>query len=188
MVAVQPSYFDAIVITANIEGFEVRRKLMDDGNSRNILFLEAFIGLGIDSKNLKPCSGGLVGFTSHKTLINKMITLPLSIGKWPKISIEMVDFMVVETPFAYNGIIGRSSQVAMEIISSVNYQLTKFPIPEGTGQGVAIDVEKHILDYPKEEGGEHHHLPHDRRVASRGEKRLRGWSEREHEPVLVIFK
>lgn len=79
---VQLPHSDAIIIITNIGGAEVKRLLVDNGSSCDIFFLEAFSKMGINPKNLKPCSGGLVGFTGHETPLTGLITLPLSIGEW----------------------------------------------------------------------------------------------------------
>src|SRR3954468_1209963 len=78
---------DAIVLTVNLGGIEVRRVLVDNGSSCDILSLAAFTKMGIDSTNLKPCIGGLVSFTGHEAPIIVIISLPLTLGTWPRTAV-----------------------------------------------------------------------------------------------------
>lgn len=94
-----------------------------------MLFLEAFLKMGINPKNLMPCSNGVVRFTGRETPIDKLITVPLCIEEWSKVSMKMIDFLVVNVR-----IIGRPSRAAMVIISSFKHQLIKFPTPKVTEQ------------------------------------------------------
>src|SRR3954463_965673 len=107
---------DAIVIKANLGGMEVRRLLIDDGSSCDIIFLEAFMKMGIKTSALKECVGGLVGFTGHEAPIIGILTLPMTLGEWPRAATEMIDFLIMDLPSAYNGILGRTSLSAIRIV------------------------------------------------------------------------
>lgn len=100
---------DAIIIMANKEGVEVRCLLVHNGSSCDILFLEAFMKMGIKMSSLKPYSMGLIGFTGHESPIIEMTTLPLTFGKWPITTTETVDCLVTDLLSAYNGIINKPS-------------------------------------------------------------------------------
>src|SRR4051812_20323114 len=113
---------------------EVQRLLVDDGSSCDIIFLEAFMKIRIKANALKECVGGLVGFTGHEAPIVGILTLPMNLGEWPRATTEMIDFLVMDLPSAYNGIFGRTSLSAMGIVTSVRHQLIKFPTPNGIGQ------------------------------------------------------
>lgn len=76
----------------DISGIEVRRVLVDNVISCDILSISAFSKMGISEQNLKPCMDGLVSFTGHEATIKGMITLPLTLGEWPKAATEIVDF------------------------------------------------------------------------------------------------
>lgn len=97
----------------------MRRLLMDNGSLCDILFLKAFMKMGIKPSNLKPCSGYLMKFTRHEVPVIGMITLPMTLGERPKATTAMVDFLVMDLPSAYNGIIGKSSQALLGVIPSV---------------------------------------------------------------------
>lgn len=122
LMTIQLPYSDAIIITTDIGGTEVRRLLKDNGSSYDKPFLETFSRMRIDSKNLKPCSRGLVRFTGHEIPKTRKISLPLSIREWPMISTDMVDFLVIDTTFAYDGIIGRPFQMVDSILSKSQFR------------------------------------------------------------------
>src|SRR3954465_6329466 len=89
---------------------------------------------GYKSQRLEGVCGGLVGFTGHEAPIVGILTLPMTLGEWPRTATEMIDFVVMDLPSAYNGILGRTLLSAMGIVTSVRHQLIKFPTPHGIGQ------------------------------------------------------
>src|SRR4051812_29029643 len=113
---------------------EGRCMLIDNGSLCDIVFLEAFMKMGIKASALKECIGGLVGFTGHEAPIVGILTLPMTLGEWPRAATEMIDFLVMDLPSAYNGILGRTSVSAMGIVTSLRHQLIKFPTPNRIGQ------------------------------------------------------
>ena len=46
----------------------------------------------------------------------------------------MTEFLVVDCPYAFNGVIGRLLLKALKVITSIYHLMMKFPIDEGTGQ------------------------------------------------------
>lgn len=100
---------DAIIFKVNIREMEVRRLLIDNGSSCNILYLDGFLKMGIKSRCLTPCVGDFVSFTGYEAPITGMTTLPLTLGEWPNMTTEMVDFLVMDLLSTYNDIIGNVS-------------------------------------------------------------------------------
>ncbi|KAK4383945.1 Transposon Ty3-G Gag-Pol polyprotein [Sesamum angolense] len=64
------------------------------------------------------------------------VTLPLSLGSYPKRSTKMVKFLVVKAPSAYNIILGRPSLNLFRAISSTFHMKLKFPTSDGVGEAV----------------------------------------------------
>jgi hypothetical protein len=52
-----------LVITGMIDGFEVHRIFVDQGNSADIIFWSLFEKLGLGTKDLVPHPKSLIGFT-----------------------------------------------------------------------------------------------------------------------------
>ncbi|KAL2238323.1 UNVERIFIED_CONTAM: Retrovirus-related Pol polyprotein from transposon [Sesamum indicum] len=67
-----------------------------------------------------------------------MIELPVSIGDEPRRRTTMVKFLVVDTPFAYNVILGRPGLNSFRAVISTYHMKVKFPTDRGVGE-VACD-------------------------------------------------
>ena len=63
-----------------------------------------------------------------------IISLSLTAGTTLKVSIVMVDFLVVDRPSAYNAIIGRPRLHKLRAATSTYHLMMKFPIEEGVGK------------------------------------------------------
>jgi hypothetical protein len=75
---------DALVITMNIADFTTRRVMVDNGSSADILYLPAYQQMKLDKEKLRPMGAPLVGFTGDKVYLVGIVTLPITIGTYPK--------------------------------------------------------------------------------------------------------
>ena len=96
-----------IVITATIYNHVVKSVLFDNGSASDVLYYDAMEKLGISEDQLKPFLMPLIGFENEEVKVLGVVTLPLTLGKEPKIATAMVDFMVVKVPSAYNVLLGQ---------------------------------------------------------------------------------
>ena len=55
-------------------------------------------------------------------------------GERPRVSTVMIEFLVVNFPSVFNGVIGRSLLKALKAITSIYHLTMKFPTTDGTGQ------------------------------------------------------
>ena len=79
MGTVQP-HDDALVVTLQIGGYDVRRVLVDQGSGVKIMYLDLYNGLNLMLKDLVSYNSPLVGFDG-KTIIPKgLIRLPIQVG------------------------------------------------------------------------------------------------------------
>ena len=79
MGTVQP-HNDALVVTLQIGGYDVRRVLVDQGSGAKIMYLDLYNGLNLMLKDLVSYNSPLVGFDG-KTIIPKgLIRLPIQVG------------------------------------------------------------------------------------------------------------
>ena len=76
----------------------------------------------------------LVGFTGDKVCPVGIITLPITIGTYPKQVFKTVDFLIVDCPSAYNAIIGRPTLNRLRAVTSTYHLLVKFPTEHGVGE------------------------------------------------------
>ncbi|KAK3022835.1 hypothetical protein RJ639_046655 [Escallonia herrerae] len=98
---------DPLVITVRAGNFDVKRVLIDNGSSIEILFYDAFKKMNIPTDRLRKMDTPLYGFSNHPVAVGGIITLPVAIGIPPAQANFMLDFVVVKVPSAYNAILGR---------------------------------------------------------------------------------
>ncbi|XP_073119762.1 uncharacterized protein [Henckelia pumila] len=127
---------DALIISATISNFWVKKILVDSGSSADIIFHNAFVKLGISNAQLTPVNTPLVGFSGEIVEALGEVTLPLSLGSYPKRSTKMVKFLVVKASSAYNVILGRPSLNIFQAIGSTYHMKLKFPTPGGVGEAL----------------------------------------------------
>ncbi|KAL0337407.1 UNVERIFIED_CONTAM: hypothetical protein Scaly_2015800 [Sesamum calycinum] len=104
---------DALVISATLSNFWVKKVLVDSGSSADIIFYDAYVQLGVDNAQLR------------KVLIRKIHQN----GEVP----------VVKAPSAYNIILGRPSLNLFRAIASTFHMKLKFPTSDG---GEAVGDER----------------------------------------------
>ena len=63
-----------------------------------------------------------------------VITLPMTIGEYPRQSYVMANFLVIDQLSAFNVVLGRLSLRALKVITSSYHLLIKFPTPNGVGK------------------------------------------------------
>ncbi|XP_074360246.1 uncharacterized protein LOC141700358 [Apium graveolens] len=101
-------HIDALVIKMKIETVNVHRALVDNGNSTDVLTYDAHKKLGLLDKELTSIGRHLYGFRGNSIGVKGMIRLPLTLGEEPCVATQIVMFIVVDQPCAYNVIVGRT--------------------------------------------------------------------------------
>ncbi|XP_061350973.1 uncharacterized protein LOC133296033 [Gastrolobium bilobum] len=123
---VLPEHDDPIVIQAIIANFGVNRVFVDHGSSADTLFLPCFRALGFTVNDLTQVAGGLSDFNATVTKLLEMINLRLSMGTPPASRSTDIQFLVLDTPSAYNAILGRRMFPAFEASVSHPHLAMKF--------------------------------------------------------------
>ena len=123
----QHPYDDPLVIRAVVANKTVHRVLVDNGSSADIIFASAFDKMGIEREKLEPVSTHLRGFSREKVLPLGSIHLVLTLGDPPCQATTTARFLVVDTPSAYNMLLGRPFLNAIKAISSAYHMVIKFP-------------------------------------------------------------
>ncbi|KAL0410899.1 UNVERIFIED_CONTAM: hypothetical protein Slati_3679600 [Sesamum latifolium] len=85
------------------------KSLVDSRSSTDIIFYDAYVQLEIDNAQLRKVNTPLTGFSGEMMEPLGEVTLPLSLGSYPKRSTKIVKFFVVKAPSAYNIILGKPS-------------------------------------------------------------------------------
>ena len=74
---------DPLVIILNIEGFNTKRILVDNGSSADIIYLLAFQQLRLDPKRLRLFDSPLVNFSGDRVYPKRIVTLTVTAGSYP---------------------------------------------------------------------------------------------------------
>ncbi|XP_058219409.1 uncharacterized protein LOC131329978 [Rhododendron vialii] len=112
---------DALVITLRIGEYDIERILVDSGSCTKLLYYDAFNKLGLPQTDLEQSITPLVGFGAGAVWPLGKITLPVQAGS----VVLRIDFLVVDVPYSYNAIIGRTWLHKMRAVSSTYHQMVK---------------------------------------------------------------
>ncbi|XP_022850727.1 uncharacterized protein LOC111372583 [Olea europaea var. sylvestris] len=124
---------DALVISAIIANFEVKRILVDNGSAANVLSYEALVQMGILVEQLKPVKTPLQGFGGGVITPEGIVELPMTLGSEGRQVTHIVTFEVVRTPMAYYAILERSLLNKIRAVISTFHLAMKFPTYSGVG-------------------------------------------------------
>ena len=76
---VKQPHNDPLVIMLNIEGFNTKRILVDNGSSADIIYLPTFQQLKLDPKRLRPFESPLVSFSGDRVYPKGIVTLTVTV-------------------------------------------------------------------------------------------------------------
>ena len=71
---------DVVVVNLNIANYDVRRILIDNGSSTDILFYDAFSKMGIPADWVERMDSPLIEFIGNTILVEGVITLSMKVG------------------------------------------------------------------------------------------------------------
>ena len=126
---IQP-HDDALVVTTWINGFIVKKVLIDQGSGVEVMYPNLFKGLGLKNEDLYKYDMPLVRFDGRMVILKGQISLPVNMeGKE-----VMMTFIVVASYSPYTAILGRPWIHVMGEIPSTLYVKVKFH----TKQGIVI--------------------------------------------------
>ena len=118
---IQPHDY-ALVVTARINGFIVKRVLIDQGSGVEVMYPNLYKGLGLKKDDLSKYDTPLMGFDGRMVILEGQILLPMNMeGKE-----TMVTFIVVTLFSPYTAILGRPWIHAMGAVPSTLHVKVKF--------------------------------------------------------------
>ena len=97
---IQP-HDDALVITLRIGGYNVKRVMVDQGSTTEIMYPDLYKGLNLKAEDLTPYSSPLVSFEGKIIIPKGQIILPMQTGS----EVMEVNFIVVDTYSPYIAIV-----------------------------------------------------------------------------------
>ena len=120
---IQP-HDDALVVTARINDFIVKRVMVDQGSGAEVMYPDLFRGLGLKKKDLSKYDTPLVGFDGQVVIPEGQISLSVNMeGKEVTVA-----FIVIASFSPYTAILGRSWIHEMGAIPSTLHEKVKFCI------------------------------------------------------------
>ena len=90
------AHYDALVIKAMIANNNVHKILVDNGSSVDILYLQAFERIRLKVSDLKPSPNLVYGFTRDSVIPLGVISLPMTLEEYPRLSYVMENFLVID--------------------------------------------------------------------------------------------
>jgi hypothetical protein len=119
---------DAMVIEVNIAGWVIRKILVDNGSSVDILFLKSFEKMNLSQHMLHPPEYPLQGKPIKP--VGK-ISLPVSFRNLDNARTETLTFDVVDMYHPYLAIFGRGFMNKFDAIIRQHFLCMKMPAPKG---------------------------------------------------------
>ncbi|KAL0439441.1 UNVERIFIED_CONTAM: hypothetical protein Slati_2427100 [Sesamum latifolium] len=116
-------HIDALVISATIANYIVQRIFMDSGSSVDILFLKVYQQMELGDVPLEPIDTSLYGFAGEVVHFLGQISLPIFLGIEPTRKTQMVHFLVVDMPSAYNLILGWPTLNVFQAVISTSHEV-----------------------------------------------------------------
>jgi len=134
-----PHEDDPVVVSVIAMGRWVHRVLVDQGSSADVLFWDAFVGLGIPTDQLRPFDGVLVGFAGDAVEVRGYTDLKTTFSDGEAAKTITVRYIVVRAPSSYNILLGRPSLNRLEAVVSTAHLKVKFPTEEGRIATLRVD-------------------------------------------------
>ena len=117
---IQP-HEDALVVTLKIEGYDVKRVLVDQGSAIEIMYLDLYKGLSLKPEDLMAYDSPLVSFEGKTVIPRSQIRLPIQTNS----EVVEVDFIMVDAYSPYTAIVARPWLHALRAVSSTLHQKVK---------------------------------------------------------------
>ena len=119
---IQP-YDDALVITLQIGGYDMKRVTVDQGSAVEIMYPDLYKGLNLKAKDLIPYSSPLMSFEGKIIILKGQVRLPVQTGS----EVVEVDFIVVDAYSSYTAIVAKPWLHTLGAVSSTLHQKVKYP-------------------------------------------------------------
>ncbi|GAU25009.1 hypothetical protein TSUD_154830 [Trifolium subterraneum] len=137
-----PNFQIPLLVRAKMANFDVRRILVDQGSSYDIMYSGLFKVLHLTEENLAPYAGSdLQGFNGSTTKPWGYVDLIVTFGENKAMKSVKVKFLVVDCPSLYNYIIGRPTLAELFAVSSTIHLKLKYYTKDGQVATINGDIE-----------------------------------------------
>ena len=108
------SHDDTLVITLRIEGYDVKKVMVDQGSGTEVMYPDLYKGLNLKPEGLTAYDSPFISFDGKIVVLKSQIRLPVQAGS----KVVEVNFIVVDTYSPYTAIVGRTWLHALGAVSS----------------------------------------------------------------------
>ncbi|GAU48076.1 hypothetical protein TSUD_81360 [Trifolium subterraneum] len=137
-----PNFQIPLLVRAKMANFDVRRILVDQGSSCDIMYSGLFKVLQLTKENLVPYVGSdLQGFNGSTTKPWGYVDPIVTFGENKATKSVKVKFLVVDCPSLYNCIIGRPTLAELFAVSSTIHLKLKYYTKDGQVATINGDIE-----------------------------------------------
>jgi len=136
---IDPESDDPMVITVEIAEYVVRKTLVDQGSSVDILFWENFCRLHLKEEDMVPFQEQIIGFSGERVNTKGYIDLLTTFGRRNAKKMIKIGYLVVDAFTSYNALLGRSSLSKLRAIVSTPHLVMKFPTERGDVATIYVD-------------------------------------------------
>ena len=119
---IQP-HDDALVITLQIGGYDVKRLMVDQGSAAELMYPYLYKGLNLKAEDLTPYSSPLVSFEGKIIIPKGQVKLLVQTGS----EVVEVNFIVVDAYSPYTAIVAKPWLHILGAVSSTLHQKVKYP-------------------------------------------------------------
>ncbi|XP_058784255.1 uncharacterized protein LOC131659027 [Vicia villosa] len=131
-----------LLIRARMANFDVRRILVDQGSSVDIMYSQLFKTLQLNNSHLTPYVGSdLQGFNGIVTKPWGFVELIVSIGSAETARAVKVQFLVIDCPSKYQCILGRPTLAELIVVPSTVHLKLKYYTTKGQIATLHGDIE-----------------------------------------------
>lgn len=120
-----------MVIKVYMWKWSVKRVFIDRGSSTDVLYWDAFKGMGMDTSEMLPFKGTLIGFVGEQVQVLGHMLVLIVFGSGNNAKSVKVRYLIVNISSSYNIIIGRPSFNTLEAALSKMYLKMKYPLCVG---------------------------------------------------------
>ncbi|CAK8539728.1 unnamed protein product [Lathyrus sativus] len=130
-----------MVIKLQITNNIVSRVSVNESSLANILYMSAFLKMGLSESMLKPLEAYLNGTIGGGVPIKGYIDLDTTIGKGENAKMMKVRYLVIDSWSVYNVVIGMPVVAELGAVISTVHLKMKYPIGDGMVGVVMADLD-----------------------------------------------